>query len=254
MLRIVFLGTSASISTKQRDNTSILLYNNKKDLILLDCPGSIVQKLQRLNLDFTRLTKVIITHHHPDHIYGIISLLHCQFRTTKKITIYSSKTSIKIIKELTKLFGLQSKDYPRITFVNLFNKKRVSLSGKVKISAFNNTHCRDSFGVNILYKDKNIVYSSDTAITDALPLVNRSTYLIHDCTSSSKFFKKYPDLYKMHTESSQLKNLALKTNPKLLVPIHFLLLAKGEFKKIKRELKGLKNVFLPKDYSCLTIK
>jgi len=57
----------------------------------------------------------------------------------------------------------------------------------------------------------------------------------------------------MHTESRQLKDLAQKKSPKLLIPIHFLLLEKGEILRIKKELRELKNLFFPADYSSLTI-
>jgi len=229
MLKILFLGTAASIPTKERDNTSLLLYTKKEDPLLIDCPGSIVQKLKRLKLDHTKLTKVIITHHHPDHIYGIVSLLHCQFKTTKKITILSSPKSIAILKRLVRLFGLTGKDYPRIRFVDLLRRKKVTLSKGMTIRAFRNKHCRDSFGVSLGYKDAHIVYSSDTAPAEKIAsFVNKKTCLIHDCTASSSFFRKYPRMYRMHTESSQLKRIAERLKPRLLIPLHFLLLQKGE--------------------------
>jgi len=52
MVKIVFLGTAASIATKKRDNTSFVIYVNKRDFMLVDCPGSIVQKLDKINLDY----------------------------------------------------------------------------------------------------------------------------------------------------------------------------------------------------------
>ena len=255
MLKIIFLGTAASIATKERDNTSLLICRDKSDFILVDCPGSVVQKLKRVKLDYTRLNKIVITHHHPDHIYGLISLLHSQYKTNKKLTIYSSRTSMEIIKKIVRIFGLKSPDYPRISFCDVLGKKPFLSSNMMKISAFKNKHARFSFGINIAYRNKNVVYSSDTALTKTiLPFINKATYLIHDCTASSKFFKEYPSLYKMHTESSQLNKLAAQTKPKLTIPIHFLLLRRQELTHIRRELKGIKNIFFPKDYSCLTIR
>jgi len=153
MIKIVFLGTAASIATKKRDNTSFVVYIDKQDFILVDCPGSIVQKLDKINLDYTKLTKIIITHHHPDHIYGIVSLIHSQFKMTKKITIFSSKPSIEIIKKLIKIFRLGSINYPRVTFVDVLSKKIFLSSKNIEISAFKNKHAHFSFGINIIYKD-----------------------------------------------------------------------------------------------------
>ena len=254
MLKIVFLGTAASIPTKERDNTSLLLYANKESPLLIDCPGSIVQKLKRAKVDHTRLTTVVITHHHPDHLYGIVSLLHCQFKMTKKVTILSSPRSIAIIKDLVRLFGLTGKDYPRIRFIDLLARKKVTLLKGMTVRAFRNQHSPDSFGVSLGYKDTHIVYSSDTALTKKIAsFVNKKTYLIHDCTASSSFFRKYPRMYRMHTESSQLKKLAKKLRPKLVLPVHFLLLEKGELGRIRKELQGVKNIFLPEDGTSLTL-
>ncbi|MCD6539690.1 MAG: ribonuclease Z [Candidatus Omnitrophica bacterium] len=255
-MKIIFLGTAASISTKERDNTSLLLCKSRsRELILIDCPGSLVSKFKKLNLNYTKLNKVIITHHHPDHIYGLVSLIHSQYKLNKKLTIFSSNFSIRIIKKFLGLFNLTSKNYPKISFIDVFSQKYFFKNSDLKISAFKNKHCKGSFGINIIYKNKNIVYSSDTALTKNIEkLINKNTYLIHDCTASSKFFKKHLSLYNLHTEAKQLKALAFRTKPKLLIPIHFLLLRKNEFKNIKKDLKEVKNIFLPEDFSSLYIR
>ncbi|RKY28950.1 MAG: hypothetical protein DRP61_00405 [Candidatus Omnitrophota bacterium] len=255
-MKIIFLGTASSISTKERDNTSLLICEPKnRELILIDCPGSLVSKLKRLNLNYTKLNKIVITHHHPDHIYGLVSLIHSQYKLNKKLTIFSSNFSIRIIKKLLGLFNLTSKNYPRTSFIDVFSRKYFFKNLDLKISAFKNKHCPGSFGINIIYKNKNIIYSSDTALTKNVEkLIDKNTYLIHDCTASSRFFKKYPLLYNLHTEAKQLKELAFRTKPKLLIPIHFLLLRKGEFKNIKEDLKEVKNVFFPEDFSSLYIR
>lgn len=256
-MKILFLGTASSIATQERDNTSLLIQESRnKNLILIDCPGCLVLKLKKVNLNYARLNKVIITHHHPDHIYGLISLIHSQYKVNRKLTIFSSKFTERIIKQLLKLFNLApEKGYPKVNFVNVFSQKYFLKTPTLKISALKNKHCRGSFGVNILYKNKNIVYSSDTALTKRIEkFINNNTYLIHDCTASSKFFRKYPSLYNLHTEATQLKKLALKKKPRLLIPIHFLLLRKNELSIIKKELQQVEKVFFPQDFSYLYIR
>jgi len=58
MVELKFLGTGGSVATEGRDNTSFLILF-EQELILVDCPGSVIPKIKKL--------------HHPDHIYGLPS-------------------------------------------------------------------------------------------------------------------------------------------------------------------------------------
>ncbi len=255
MAKIVFLGTAASISTKERDNTSFIFSLSKNKNILIDCPGCPVKKIKERGLNYKTINDIIITHNHVDHIYGIPSLIHSFFKIKKTVNIYSSGPSIRLIKNLIKQFRLNREHYPQIRYVNVFKNKPFLNKKNVKIQSFKNNHVKGSFGINILYKNKNIVYSSDTAPTKRIEtLTNPKTYLIHDCTGSAFLFKKFPSLYKMHTESSQLKEIILNNLPKLTIPVHFLLLNKQVLKQIKKDLSGLKDICIPGDYTVIDIK
>jgi ribonuclease Z len=254
MAKIVFLGTAASISTKERDNTSFIFFCNKNKPLLVDCPGSTVKKIKERHLDYTAINDIIITHSHPDHLYGIPSLIHSFFKIKKNLNIYSSNPSIKLIKNLTKLFKLNKKGYPHINYINAFKQKPFFYTDKTEVYAFKNKHISGSFGINIIHKEKNIIYSSDTTPdTRISSLITKNTYLIHDCTGSKNLFKKIPSLYKMHTESSQLKKIILENNPKMTIPIHFLLINNSVLNQIKKELQGIGRIIIPNDYSVINI-
>ena len=57
MTKLIFLGTSSSIPTKTRDNTSFV-FSQKKLKLLIDCPGSIIQKLIKADIDFRKLQNI----------------------------------------------------------------------------------------------------------------------------------------------------------------------------------------------------
>jgi hypothetical protein len=58
----------------------------------------------------------------------------------------------------------------------------------------------------------------------------------------------------MHTDSKSLVETFKNMKLKKVVPLHFLLLEKGEQKRIKDELKPLgKKIFFPSDFSSLTL-
>ncbi len=254
MAKIIFLGTSSSIPTKKRDNTSFIFTNNKLTL-LIDCPGSITQKLLKVGLSFKTIKKIIITHQHPDHIYGIISLIHTQAYFNNLLTIFANQASIKVIKKLIKLFQLDEPQYPKIKYINVFKRKFFLRQGGIEIAAIKNRHIPGSFGVKISFSKKKLFYSSDTAFSQKmLKLAGYIDYLIHDCTASSSYFKVHPSLNRMHTSSKVLSDY-LKTCPKVkLIPVHFLLQNKNEERRIKEELRPIRDkIIWPEDLKTIVL-
>jgi len=232
MAKITFLGTAASIPSKNRDNTS-LIFSFKKELLLIDCPGSIVQKLIKTNHDYSKINKIILTHHHPDHIYGLPHLIHAQYLRNKQIDIFSNLYAIAIIKKLIKSFGLNKKGYPKITYHNVFKRPSFYSNHGLELKAITNKHCKQSFGIKFEFKNKSIVYSSDTAISKNIISASCGcAHLIHDCTGSSVLFKKYPALSKMHTNAKDLAKTFYKSGIEKITPIHFLNFTnEGRFRK-----------------------
>ncbi len=241
MTKITFLGTSSSIPTKTRDNTSFILTHRNK-YFLIDCPGSVSYKFLQLGLDFTKIKNIIITHHHPDHLYGIISLIHTQAFQNKILNIFSNNPSVKIIKKLVKLFDLDKSCYPLINYFNVYKKTFFIEIPGLKIQAIKNLHCSESFGIKVFTNKKSFFYSSDTSFSPTiLKSAGNIDLIIHDCTASKSFFEKHPSLYKMHTCSLEHADY-LKDKPNIkLIPIHFLYINKDEESKVKKELKKLKD-------------
>lgn len=268
MAKIIFLGTASSIPTSTRDNTSFL-FIHKKDTLLIDCPGSVVQKLLKAGVDFKRLKNVIITHEHPDHIYGIIHLIHTQNYLKHTLNIFGNIHTIKIIKRLVMMFHFNKRTYPRINYIDVFKRHLVSsrkhLSadaagffyrrGDLKLMAFRNRHICDSWGLRFHFGKKSLVYTSDTRFSPKiLQLAETAGYLIHDCTASSSYFKRHPSLYTMHTDAKTLTEHFQGQAKTKLIPIHFLLLREGEEERIRKELKPLgRKVIFVKDFQAISL-
>jgi len=78
MLDITFLGTSGAIPTKKRNHPSILLsYKNEK--ILVDCGEGTQRQFKFAKINPQKITRLLITHWHGDHVLGIPGLLQTLF-------------------------------------------------------------------------------------------------------------------------------------------------------------------------------
>ena len=69
-IKVIFLGTSDSIPSANRNHTSIWL-NYKDENILVDCGEGTQRQIRKAKLNPGKITKILITHWHGDHILGI---------------------------------------------------------------------------------------------------------------------------------------------------------------------------------------
>ncbi len=72
---ILFFGTRGAVPAKDDGNTSILVRLPPYRL-LIDASGNPFQQLLRGGLGLEDLDGVVLTHGHPDHLYGFPSLVH----------------------------------------------------------------------------------------------------------------------------------------------------------------------------------
>ena len=74
MARLTFLGSSGAVPAVGHDNVFLAL-EGEQSTLLIDCAGSPLLKLQLAGIDPLRLQYLILTHAHPDHIYGFPLLM-----------------------------------------------------------------------------------------------------------------------------------------------------------------------------------
>src|SRR3989344_5161575 len=73
-MKIIFLGTSSTQPTKERNLTSIYI-NHVDEHFLVDCGEGTQRQMKIAEIKSTKLTKVLISHFHADHVLGLGGLL-----------------------------------------------------------------------------------------------------------------------------------------------------------------------------------
>lgn len=73
-LRIIFLGTSASVPTDDRSLPSIII-QREGDILMFDCGEGTQRQMIRAGIGLNRKMIVFITHMHGDHILGLPGMI-----------------------------------------------------------------------------------------------------------------------------------------------------------------------------------
>ncbi|MFZ5955771.1 MAG: ribonuclease Z [Nanoarchaeota archaeon] len=109
-VKIIFLGTGSSIPTKKRSHPAVL-FQFKDENILIDCGEGTQRQFRIGNLNPCKLTRILITHWHGDHVLGLPGLLQTLALNgyNKTLEIYGPETSKKMIDLYQKLFVHEEK-------------------------------------------------------------------------------------------------------------------------------------------------
>ena len=223
-LRVIFLGTGASVPKRERGfPATLLLY--KKACILIDCGDGATAQLAMIKEYLMKdIIFIFITHEHFDHYSGISGLLYsnCVLRRKNPLWIYGNSTVIRNIKAMIEML---EKD---VTFpINMVQMEEGLLVDykDLRISSFPTRHSDESYGFRFEVKDdkekriKKIVYLSDTMFFQELIDISRdSDLLITECTYLDKdleLARKYK-----HLALSDVKRIKKESKSKLAIINH----------------------------------
>jgi ribonuclease Z len=109
-MKVVFLGTSAMVPTKERNHPStLILYKNEG--ILLDCGEGTQRQLKFAKIKPTKITKILISHWHGDHVFGLPGLIQTLGADEYDgiLRIYGPKGTKKMLDNVLNAFILTSK-------------------------------------------------------------------------------------------------------------------------------------------------
>jgi len=110
-VNITFLGTGNAIPTKERNHTAILV-SFANENILVDCGEGTQRQFRKANLSPTKITKILLTHWHGDHILGLPGILQTLAMSNyeKTLKIYGPKGTrnfMGILKDLVRDFNIK---------------------------------------------------------------------------------------------------------------------------------------------------
>lgn len=140
MFELVFLGTSASAPSAERNLTSTLLIH-EGERFLLDCAEGTQRQILRSGAGFKDLRRIFLTHGHLDHILGIGGLTSTfgRWEAIPRLEIYGGRWALDRVRDLMKVVTRGKEVDIEIAYIEL--KPGIIVREKnLEISAFNVLH------------------------------------------------------------------------------------------------------------------
>lgn len=218
MARLTILGSAAAVPDMDHENAYMVLEGGQSAL-LIDCAGSPLARLQAAGVNLDQLGSLIITHHHPDHIYGVPSLLLGlrMFGRQAPLDIFGTRKSLAVIWGTMDLLGWQKWPSPFPVGrheVEMTEGALILDSDEFEVRTTPTEHSVPSIGLRIVSKATSgvVAYSSDTEPCDAfVRLAQRADILIHESTGD----------YAGHSTAAQAGAVAGRCQAGKLVLIHY---------------------------------
>jgi ribonuclease Z len=215
--KLILLGTAA-IADLSHDNVYMLLVGDELK-ILIDCGGSPTSRIMKAGHNFTELSGLIVTHHHPDHVYGVPVLLMNLWLLGRRgsFPIYGPDKTLQVIQRMIEVYEWATwPDFLNVDLrpIPLQPDTPIVSDDLVSITAWPVAHEVPAIGLRIDNRQtgKTLVYTSDTMRDPrVVDLARAADILIHEATGQ----------YYGHSTGTDAGHDAVDAGAKKLVLVHY---------------------------------
>lgn len=218
MAQLIILGSSNAIPDERHENTHLALVG-EQSVILVDCAANPVVRLKQAHIPFEGITDLILTHFHPDHVYGVPLLLMDMWLMGRQAPMraYGLHHCLERMEDLMGFYHWD--EWPNffpIAFHRLPEREHMLVldNGDFKITSSPVRHLVPTIGLRVESKasGKILAYSCDTEpCPEVVRLADRADLLIHEATGASHG----------HSSASQAGAIARDAAAKELLLIHY---------------------------------
>ncbi len=151
-MQILFLGTSSMVPTKERNQNGILISYGCEG-ILVDCGEGMQRQLKIAGVSLAKVTKILISHWHGDHVLGLPGLIQSMSATgyERTLKIYGPKGTKKYMRKMFDVFL-----FDRRLDIKVYEVKKGKFfeNDDFILEAGPLEHNIETLGYNIIEKDK----------------------------------------------------------------------------------------------------
>ncbi len=218
MGEVIILGSANAVPGENHDNSHLVAVSQQR-VVLIDSGNTPLSNLQKAGIAPGRLTDLILTHFHPDHVASAPLLLMDLWLLGRKqeLTVHGLKDTLDRMEAMMDLYNWRAwpNFYPLI-FHRLPEEelRPVIRGGDLEIFSSPVRHLIPTIGLRMVFQDpgKIIAYSSDTEpFENTERLAKGADILIHEATGASEG----------HSSAAQAGQIAARAGAKSLGLIHY---------------------------------
>ncbi len=218
MAKVIILGSANSIADEQHENAHLAIQGSQ-DFILVDCAGNPIVRLKQAGLNFERLSSLILTHFHPDHVSGVPLLLMNMWLLGRQrpLKIYGLEHTVTRTEALMEAFGWsQWPGFFPVTFHTVPAEKMTLVLENDEFRVFSSPveHLIPTIGLRVenLLAGTALAYSCDTQPCAAVEeLSANAAVFLHEATGQAPG----------HSSAFQAGEVAQRAGAQSLYLIHY---------------------------------
>lgn len=240
---LILLGTGTPNLLPEKFQAGYAVVVDDRSYIV-DCGGGVMQRISQAKenyqlegLAWENLTRLFLTHLHPDHTTGLADFIMAPWVLGRgdTVQIFGSKGTQSLVEHLLQAYeigiaehrdGLAPIDNSLEIAVNEIQAGEIYRDEQVTIEAIPVSHGGlEAYAFKFVTPDKTIVISGDTCPQESLiEAAKDCDILVHEVYSAQRFKTKSEEWQKyhstVHTSTIEVAEIANKVQPKLLVLTH----------------------------------
>lgn len=257
--QVILLGTGTPNADPERFGPATAIVVDGFPYIV-DCGPGVVRRAAAAGLEVSRLNRLFITHLHSDHTTGYADFVFTPavLERTEPLQVFGPRGTINFSRHIEqayqedyniRIFGLEKGDslayrvqVREITDGEIYRDERVT----VIAFAVKHGSWTYSYGYKFITPDRTIVVSGDCTFSESIMAQCQGCdVLVHEVYSEDGYARRPPKWKTyhadFHTSTTQLADIANRSQPKLLLLTHQLIWDSSEEKlleEIRRSYQG----------------
>lgn len=247
-MKLTILGFSPPYPNPNIATSSYLLRSGD-DVILIDCGHGAASKLLQVTKP-SNLTRIIISHMHPDHFYDLIPLRNVFFKNNlKKIPLLLPPGGLKILLNVVKATELPDNYMSDFFSMSEYDPNQLLKLDSVEVSFLKTVHPINTYAMSFLERstNKKFVYTSDTAtFPELIGFCKNSDLMFIECTD----VQVPQNIKRWHLSPIEVSEIFNQTQAKKTVITHF---ETKDSQEIIKTTRKPANVFLAEEFKEIKI-